>query len=94
MQKNEEDSERDSFSKQGQLPSNLNEKRSKHQLFVCTIYNKIVLLHLSPQLGEVYIHELDPNMSFKYSNSISLPKGDVLYQMQLVDNMIAIHNID
>ena len=63
------------------FPSNLNDKRSKHQLFVTTLYNKIVMLHLSPQMGEIYIHELDPNLCFKYSNSISLQKGDVLYHL-------------
>lgn len=79
---------------QGIQPQNLNEKRNKHQLLLASIYNKIILLHLSPQMGEVYIHELDPNHCFKYQNSISLPKGDVLYSIQVVDNMIVIHNLD
>lgn len=61
------------------LPSGLNVKRGKHQLLVTTLYNKIVMLHLCPATGEIYIHELDPTMSFKYSNSISLAKGDVLH---------------
>ena len=76
------------------LPTGLNEKRGKHQLFITTLYNKIIMLHLCPTTGEVYIHELDPQMCFKYSNSISLAKGDVLHQIQVVDNLIVIHNVD
>lgn len=49
------------------LPKGLNNKRNKHQLFVSSIYNKVIMLHLSPQTGEIQIHELDPQMTFKYS---------------------------
>lgn len=52
------------------------------------------MLHLCPNTGEIYIHELDPNNSFKYSQSISISKGDSLYQMQVVDNLIVVHNLD
>lgn len=76
------------------LPSGLNNKRGKHQLLVTTLYNKIVMLHLCPATGEIYIHELDPTMSFKYSNSISLARGEVLHQIQVVDNLIVVHNMD
>ena len=30
------------------LPKGLNDKRNKHQLFVTSIYNKVIMLHLSP----------------------------------------------
>jgi hypothetical protein len=63
----------------GRLPSGLNDKRGKHQILITTLYNKIIMLHLCPTTGEIYIHELDPNMCFKYSNSISLAKGAVLH---------------
>ena len=76
------------------LPRGLNDKRNKHQLMVTSIYNKLIMLHLSPQTGEIYIHELDPNMTFKYTNSILLTRGDVLHQMQVVDNLICVHNMD
>lgn len=52
----------------------------------------MILLHLSPQTSEIYIHELDPQMTFKYSQSIVLPKGDITFQMQVVDNLIVVHN--
>ena len=52
------------------LPRGLNERRNKNQLLVTSIYNKVLLLHLSPVTSEIYIHELDPNMTFKYSQSI------------------------
>lgn len=40
----------DGFGDAGQkgLPKGLNDKRNKHQLFVSSIYNKVVMLHLSP----------------------------------------------
>jgi hypothetical protein len=52
----------------------------------------MILLHFSPQTSEIYIHELDPQMTFKYSQSIVLPKGDITFQMQVVDNLIVVHN--
>ena len=64
---------------QARMPSGLNQKKGKHQIVVTTLYNKIVMLHLCPTTGEIYIHELDPAMCFKYSNSISLPKGEVVH---------------
>lgn len=46
---------------QNLLPRDLNhDKKNKHQLFVTTLYNKAIMLHLSPQTGEIFIHELDP----------------------------------
>lgn len=53
-----------------------------------------MLLHLCPNTGEIFIHELDPNVTFKYNQSIVIPRGDVLHQMQVVDNLIVVHNID
>ena len=35
------------------LPQGLNEKKNKHQLFISSIYNKTVMLHLSPATGEI-----------------------------------------
>ena len=35
------------------LPRGLNDKKNKHQLFVTSIYNKAIMLHLSPATGEV-----------------------------------------
>jgi len=52
------------------------------------------MLHLCPNTGEIYIHELDPNSSFKYSQSISISKGEVLHQIQIIDNLILVHNFD
>lgn len=52
---------------QKKLPRGLNEKRMKHQLFVTSLYNKVILLHLCPHTGEIFIHELDPNVTFKYN---------------------------
>jgi hypothetical protein len=31
-----------------------------------------VMLHLSPQTCEIFIHELDPSTTFKYSQSIQI----------------------
>ena len=53
-----------------------------------------MLFHLSPITNEIYIHELDPSTSFKYSQSIQLSKDNALYQMQIVDNLLAVHNLD
>lgn len=79
---------------QRKLPRGLNDKRMKHQLFVTSLYNKVMLLHLCPHTGEIFIHELDPNVTFKYNQSISIPRGDVLHQIQVVDNLIVVHNMD
>ena len=79
---------------QKKLPSGLNEKRMKHQLFVTSLYNKVIMLHLCPHTGEIFIHELEPNVTFKYNQSISIPRGDVLHQMQVIDNLIVVHNLD
>lgn len=48
------------------------DRRGKHQLFITSLYNKTVMLHLCPNTGEIYIHELDPNNSFKYTASIGI----------------------
>lgn len=52
------------------------------------------MFHLSPQTGEIFIHELEPSLNMKYNLSIQLQKGDVLHQMQVVDNLLVVHNID
>lgn len=58
------------------------------------MYNKVIMFHLSPQTGEIFLHELEPSLNLKYSQSIQLQKGDVLHQMQVVDNLLVVHNID
>jgi len=63
----DEEEQEDTQGERMQLPKGLNERLNKHQLLVTSIYNKVIMLHLSPQTGEIYIHELDPNMTFKYS---------------------------
>ncbi len=52
------------------------------------------MLHLSPVTGEIYIYELDPLNSVKYAQSIQVAKGEILSQVQIVDNLIVVHNID
>ena len=52
------------------------------------------MLHLSPFAGEIFIHELDPQMTFKYSQGIQIQKGGCLHQMQIADNLIVIHNME
>lgn len=47
MQRSEEDGDEASL-RQGIQSLNLNDKRNKHQLFLASLYNKIILLHLSP----------------------------------------------
>lgn len=76
------------------MPSGLNDKVNKHQLMVCSVYNKTVMLHLSPQTGEIFIYELDPNMTFKYSQSIQIQRGSCVHQLQIFDNLLAVHNFD
>lgn len=75
------------------LPQGLNDKKNKHQLFISSVYNKTIMLHLSPATGEIQIHELDPGMTFKYSQSILLNREHI-YQIQIVDNLIVIHNME
>lgn len=74
------------------LPRGLNDKRNKHQIFVTSLYNKAYMLHLSPQTGEIFLHELDPSNQFKFSQSIMISKD--LHQLQVVDNLIVVHNMD
>lgn len=50
------------------------------------------MLHLSPLTGEIFIHELDPSMTFKYSMSIQITKD--VHQIQIIDNLIVVHNIE
>lgn len=77
------------------FPRGLNsDRRNKHQILITTLYNKAIMLHLSPQTGEIFIHELDPQMTFKYSQSIQIQKGDAVHQMQVADNLIVVHNIE
>ena len=72
MEATEEDDQQTATEEMGgsetkKLPRGLNDKRNKHQIFITSLYNKAVMLHLSPQTGEIFIHELDPSMIFKYS---------------------------
>lgn len=52
------------------------------------------MLHLVPQLAQLFIYELNPSGSSKYVESISILKEEGLYQLQLVDNLIALHSLD
>ena len=38
----------DDPSKAPRLPRGLNDRRNKHQIFVTSLYNKAIMLHLSP----------------------------------------------
>lgn len=51
------------------------------------------MMHLCPITGEIFLHELDPNQNFKYQQSIRINGAD-LYAMQVIDNLIVVHNID
>jgi len=37
---------------------------------------------------------LEPQAQFKYTQSISIPRGEILHSLQVVDNLIVVHNLD
>ena len=41
-------------------------KREEHQILLCTMQNRVVLLHSNPHLGKVFMYELDPNNVYRY----------------------------
>ena len=68
-------------------------RRSEHQILLTTLQNRVVLLHSNPFLGKVYIYELDPSNAYRYQQQISFAPG-CLIRLQIVDSMIALHNVD
>ena len=65
------------LSSEAENKRSLSMNRGKHQLFITSLYNKAVMLHLCPITGEIFLHELDPNNQFKYTQSIRIPGNDL-----------------
>lgn len=57
------------------------------------MYNKVVLLHLNPNIGKIYVYELDPTFIYRFQQQINVDQG-CLCQMQVVDNLLVVHNLD
>ena len=52
--------------------------RGKHQLLLTSINNKVIMLHFCPATGDIFIHELDPNANFRYTQPIKVPATDLI----------------
>ena len=57
------------------------------------MYNKSIFFHLNPHALTIHIYELDPTFSYKNQHAISLWQADALYQLQVVDNMLVVHDL-
>ena len=64
-----------------------------HQVLLANVYNKVIFLHFNPQSSKVHIFELDPTFSYKNQHAITIPPTHLI-QMQIMDNLITIHDID
>ena len=58
-----------------------------------SLYNKVVLLHANPFLGQIFVFELDPEFIYKYQNQVLYPASSLI-QMQIIDNLLVVHNLD
>lgn len=65
-----------------------------HQVLLSNVYNKTLFFHLNPQAQQVHIYELDPTFSYKNQNAIVLSDASHQYQMQVVDNLLLVHDMD
>lgn len=72
-----------------QVPSS---RKTMHQVLLTTIYNKVIFFHLNPQAQSVHIFELDPTFTYKNQHAIALPSPLSLYQMQISDNLLVLHD--
>lgn len=71
----------------------LDQRRQEHQFLVTCLYNKVVLLHANPFIGQIFVYELDPEFVYKYQNQVNFPSYSLI-QMQIIDNLLVIHNLD
>ncbi|TNV83895.1 hypothetical protein FGO68_gene4171 [Halteria grandinella] len=82
------------------LSENYVPKRGQHQVLLSTVYNKVVMFHMAPlSLGGavVTLYELDPSFSYKNQQTIPLTTfngAQQLLQMQLIENLLVVHNMD
>jgi hypothetical protein len=45
---------------------------------VTCLYNKVVLLHANPFLGQISVFELDPEFVYKYQNQLSFSASSLI----------------
>lgn len=75
-------------------------RRSQHQLLFTSVYNKQVLLHLAPGATSgalIQLYEVDPAFSYKNQQAIQVKTFNgqsQLLQMQVVENLLVVHNLD
>lgn len=62
-------------------------------MLLSNVYNKSIFFHLNPQGQCIHIYELDPTFSYKNQHTIALPSPSSLYQMQILDNLLAVHTL-
>ena len=62
-----------------------------HQVLLANVYNKSIFFHLNPYSQQILIYELDPTFSYKNQHAITLPNS--LYQMQVIENMLVVHDL-
>lgn len=68
-------------------------KRDEHHVVVCNMNSKVVLMHLNPYIGKLYLYELEPNMVHPEKTTIQL-KPHNIYRLQVVDGLIVVHDLD
>jgi hypothetical protein len=52
-----------------------------------------MLFHLNPYAAQITYYEVDPAFVFKSQHLIDL-MSNALYQMQVVDSLLVVHNLD
>lgn len=68
-------------------------KREEHQVIVATLQNRVVMLHSNPYIGKIFMYELDPSSQYRYQLQITFPVGNLI-RMQIIDNLLVLHNLD
>eukprot|EP00347_Sterkiella_histriomuscorum_P024036 403332528 len=73
-------------------------RRNQNQVLLTTMYHKVILLHYNPYTSFIEAYELDLTQTFKNIGHIQICHQSQinkdLIQMQVVDNLLVIHNLD
>jgi len=51
---------------QPQAYMNKEDARQRQRVVLTQMYNKVVLLHLNPNMGKIFVYELDPTFIYRF----------------------------
>ncbi len=63
-------------------------------MLLTTLYHRVIFFHYNPNTGQIFAYELDYSNVYKNHGFITISPLNTLIQMQIVDNLLVVHNID